>query len=184
MVYHSGNQLIDPYLIFEKVHLSPGMHVADLGCGKTGQIIFPAAKMLGERSLLYAVDIVKDVLEIINKRAKIENFVNVHTIWSDVERIGKTAIPQNSLDVVFLVNTLHQSENRHAILEEAKRLMKKKARLAIVDWIEDSLSFAPKKERLVNFTDIKSWAKMHGMAIQEEFLMGKYHQGIVLYRYE
>ncbi|MEK7084522.1 MAG: DnaB-like helicase C-terminal domain-containing protein, partial [Patescibacteria group bacterium] len=120
MSYHSGNELIDPYFLFEKVHLHPGMHVADFGCGRTGHIIFPAASVLGDNSIIYAVDILKDVLESIVKRAKMDGLLNIHPVWGDMERRGGVAIPARSLDVVFLVNALGHAGDRHAVLEDAE----------------------------------------------------------------
>lgn len=183
MAYHTGNQLIDPHLLFKKAHMQQGMHVADLGCGKTGHIVFPAAHVLGKDGVVYAVDIVKDVLALINKRAKIENMLHVHTVWSDVERIGGTAIPGHSLDLVFLVNALNQITNKKAAIEEAARLLKDKGRIAIVDWNHRGLPFAPKEESLLNFDELIALTKPFGFTKQEDFQMGKYHRGIILYRH-
>jgi ubiquinone/menaquinone biosynthesis C-methylase UbiE len=183
MPYHTGNEMVDPYLLFEKAHLQPGMHVADFGCGRTGHIVFPGAMILGENGAMYAVDILKDVLQIIDKRSKLNNnLINVKTVWSDLERVGATAIPEKSLDIVFVVNTLSQSNNRHAILEEAKRLLKEKSRIVVVDWFKKGLSFGPEDDRFVDFENLKKWTRMHDLAVQEEFEVGKYHRGLVLFK--
>jgi ubiquinone/menaquinone biosynthesis C-methylase UbiE len=55
---HSGTVLIDPYKIFEKISLSVGQRVADLGCGRTGHFVFPAVKTVGDTGIVYAVDVV------------------------------------------------------------------------------------------------------------------------------
>jgi len=158
------------------------MHVADFGCGKTGHIVFPASVVVGSQGIVYAVDILKDVLVSIQKRANLEALVNIHTIWSNLEYVGKTAIPSDSLDLVFIVNTLSQAENRHGILEEAKRLLKSKGRIVVVDWHKKGLSFSPDDNRFVNFDDMKDWARMNGFGVQDEFTVGPYHHAIVLYR--
>lgn len=183
-MYHSGNNLINPTLLFAKAHMQPGMHVADLGCGRTGHIVFPAAKFLGDTGLVYAVDIMKDCLEIIRRRAALEAMHNIQTVWSDLERLGKTAIPNKNLDVGFLVNVLWRSEHPVDILEEARRMLKDKARLVVVDWSGSILPFAPPKDKIVDFEKIKSWGKINGFAVQEEFAMGNYHKGVVLYRHD
>lgn len=184
MSYHTGNQLVDPKLIYEKAHIQTGMHVADFGCGRTGHFVFPTAIKVGMEGAVFAVDIQQDVLENVQKRADMEALVNVHTVWSNLEMVGKTAIPEGSLDVVFVVNTLTQSDNRHAVLEEAKRLLKSKGRIVIVDWRKKGLSFSPADERFVDFADLINWGRMHGMALQEEFNVGEYMYGVVLYRNE
>ena len=183
MPYHTGNEMVDPYLLFKKAHMQSGMHVADFGCGRTGHIIFPGAMILGEDGVMYAVDVLKDVLEIIEKRSRLNNkLLNIKTVWSDLERVGATAIPEKSLNIVFIVNTLCQSNNRHGILEEAKRLLKEKSRMIIVDWSRKGLSFGPDDARFVDFENLKKWAKMHGLSVQEEFEVGKFHRGLVFFK--
>lgn len=182
MPHHSGDQMVDPGLLFQKAQLQPGMHIADFGCGRTGHIVFPATRIIGEKGIVYAVDILKDVLEVVSKRAASTAIYNIHTVWSDIERVGATAILKNSLDVIFIVNTLIHSDNRHAILDEARRLLKDKARVVIVDWKQKGLQFSPADERFVDFDDIRQWSQMHGYVVQEEFDVGSYHHGMVLFK--
>lgn len=179
-----NNLMIDPGLLFQKAQLQKGMHLADFGSDRSGHIVFPAALLIGEKGIVYAVDILKSVLENIKKRAEMESFVNIHPIWSDLEK-GKTAIPEKSLDVIFLVNTLSFCDKPDLILAEAKRLLSPKSRLLIVDWLSKvNSAMGPKDDKFVNFSRIKAWAKQEGFLVQEEFPVGKYHHGIVLFRHE
>jgi len=179
---HNGNQMLDPYLLFEKAHLQPGMHAADFGCGSTGHIVFPAAKIIGEHGIMYGVDIMKSAIQAIHKRAELNKMMNVQTIWSDIELDGKTAIPAKSLDVAFLVNTMVQAKDPNAMLKEIHRLLKDKARLIIVDWVKKGLRFGPSDDRFINFEDIKKWGRDNGFVVQEEFPVGQYHSGLVFYK--
>jgi len=176
--------MIDFRALIEKVQIRTGMHVADFGCGRSGHLVFPLAKIVGAKGSVYAVDVLKETLEIISQRAKSEAHIRVHPVWADIERIGEVPISAGSLDVIFLVNTLVQCDNRHAVLEEARRLLKDKARFVIVDWFKKGMSFGPDDERFVDFLDIVSWARMHGYGVQEEFLMGPFHKGVVLLKQE
>jgi ubiquinone/menaquinone biosynthesis C-methylase UbiE len=182
MDFHTGDQLIDPELLFEKAHLHPAMHIADFGCGRTGHIIFPARHIVGENGVIYGVDILKEAIESVRRRAEISNAHNVHTVWSNIEWPGKTAIPEHTLDVVFIINVLCHVDNRHGVLEEAFRLLKDKARIVVVDWLESTLSLAPEAGHYVDFDNIVGWARLRHMAIQEIFEAGSHHQGIVLYK--
>lgn len=179
-----SNQLVDVQLLFQKAHMQPGMQVADFGCGRTGHITYPAAHILGKEGTVYAVDILKDVLETIYKGAQTNTHVNIHTVWSDLEQYGMTAIPENSLDIGFLVSVLDQTKKQEAILTEVRRLLKEKARLVIVDWIKKPPAFGPPEESFVNFTELKKWATEHSFVVQEEFPVGPYHWGLVLYKHE
>jgi ubiquinone/menaquinone biosynthesis C-methylase UbiE len=181
-MYHNGNQLIDPQFLFEKIQLQQNMHVADFGCGRTGHIVFPASQIIGEHGVVYAVDIMKDVLENITKRARMENVTNMYTIWSDIEKAGKTTIPEKSLNIVFLINTLYQITNTTNTLNEANRLLKNKSRILVVDWIKNNLPIGPRDDKLVNFNKIMQWAGDNNLAIQEQFQAGQYHKGMILYK--
>ena len=176
--------MVDPHLLFEKAHIQPGMHVADFGCGQTGHLVFPCAKVLGTKGIIYAVDIVQDVLKQIERRARSHSFLNIHTVWSDIERVGHTAIPPKSLDVAFLVNTLVQANDKEAMLGEVNRTLKDKARLVVVDWVQKGLAFGPQDEAFISFEEIEKWAQDHNFVVQEVFDMGKFHRGLVLYKHE
>lgn len=176
--------MVDPELLFQKAQIQPGMHIADLGCGRTGHIVFPASKIVGEDGLVYAVDIVKEILQVVNKRAKASNILNVHTVWADIEQVGYTAIPAHSLDVAFLINTLVHAEDVGAMLQETKRLLKEKARVVVVDWYKRGLTFGPDDENYINFEEVKSWARENGLTLQEEFDVGNFHYGLVFFQHE
>ena len=176
------SHLLDPQLLFQKSQLQAGMHVADFGCGRTGHVVFPASVIVGEGGLVYAVDILKDVLENVRKRADVQSLINIHTIWSDVEKLGKTAIPAKSLDIVYLVNTLSHGQASFGALDEADRLLREKGRIVVVDWYKAAPSLGPKKEDFIDFSLVKSWATQRGYVVQEEFEAGAYHWGLVLFR--
>ncbi len=183
-MYHSGNKLIDPSLLFEKVQLREGMHTADLGCGRTGHVVFTASAIVGERGVIYAVDVLKDVLQMIKKRAQDSNLINVQTVWADLERVGYTAIPAHTLDVAFVINVLNQVKDNGSFLQEVLRLLKSKSRLLIVDWAGSNLPFAPAAENLVNFEQTKLWITTHGLVLQEDFAVGNYLRGMVFYKHD
>lgn len=173
-----GNTLLDANLILSKAQVQEKMKVADLGCGSSGHFVFPAAKIVGNKGVVYAVDILRTVLESINKRARAENLSNVKTIWSNLEIFGATKIESGSLDVVLLINTLYQSHKRAEILREAIRLMKKNGRLIIVEWKNIAAPFGPPAEEKVKKELVDNGAKKLGLKPEEEFEAGQYHYGL------
>ena len=178
----SSNQMFNSEILVQKAQVAPGMHVADFGCGRTGHMVFSLSPVVGERGVVYAVDVLKDILLIIKRRAEANTLNNIQTVWSNLEKIGKTAIPTGSIDAGFLINVLFQSNQRHDILTEAARLLKDKARLVIVDWARDHSAFSPPAERLIDFNDVKNWGEKNGFVLQEEFSAGPFHRGLVLFR--
>ena len=102
----AGKALIDSRKILQRVGLARGMRLVDFGCGRTGHFIFPAAKMVEDVGLVYAVDILKEVLDNVRSRVRSGGYDNIQLVWSDIEVPGKTPIPAESLDVCFLVNVI------------------------------------------------------------------------------
>ncbi len=174
-----GNALLDVNFILSKAQIGDKTKVADLGCGASGHFVFSASKLVGERGKVYAVDILKTILENINRRAKLENLQNIETVWSDLEIFGATKIEAGSLDVAMLINTLYQSHKRAEILREAIRMLKKDGILLVVEWKNISSPIGPPVEERVKPDLMKVAAKKLGLNLEEEFEAGPYHYGLI-----
>lgn len=178
-----GNILLDVNLILNKAGVSEEMRVADLGCGALGHFVFPTASLVGKKGIVYAVDILKNVLETIDRRIKQENINNIKTIWSNLEVFNATGIESNSLDVVLLIDTLYQSRKRGEILQEANRTLKKKGKLVVIEWKSVALPLGPPLEERVKIDLLKIAAQKLGLKLEEEFLAGQYHFGIIFVKF-
>ena len=172
---HAGGALIDPNVVFEKIGLAPGMRVADLGCGRTGHFVFPAAKIVGASGVVYAVEIVKDILESIKSRCRAEGYNNVQTVWSDIESEGQTPIPAGSLSVCFMVNVLFMVQNKIGALKEATRLLQKDGLAIVVDWAKNLGPLGPKPGQMLSLEDLRLAAGQAGLAFQDTVAVGDYH---------
>ena len=114
--------------VLKEVGIKPGFHVLDYGCGPGGYII-AAAQLAGKSGKVYALDIhpltIKGVQNIVSKK----KLTNVETICSDC----KTGLPDNSVDVVLLYDTLHDLGDPNGVLEELHRVLKPKGILSFSD---------------------------------------------------
>lgn len=172
--------LFDINNILGKIGVSEKQQVAELGCGNFGFFVFPLARLVGRQGKVYAVDILKPILEEIKREAKNSNFPQVIPIWSNLEVFKATNIETNSLDGALLVNVLHQSEKKIEILREAIRLLKRGGRLLIVEWKNMDLPLGPAPEKRVKLESLKSAIPKIGLNIVEQFEAGPYHYGLVL----
>lgn len=184
MTYHTGNAVIDPERLLAKSGLRAGMHVADFGTGRTGHMIFPAARIVGASGVLYAVDLDKDVLDTIGRRARQEAVNNLYPVWGDIQVKNGVLIPPQTLDVVFMVNVLWHCERPLATLAEALRLLRPKGRLVIVDWVHTVTAIGPTNHQLLDFTALIVEARRVGLAVQEDFSLNEYHRALILYRHD
>ncbi len=175
-----GNILLDPYFILEQVGLSERMKMADLGCGAAGHFVIPAGKIVGDRGIVYAVDILKFVLDAVVSRAKLEGVTNIETVWANLEIFGATKIEPESLDFVLLANTLWQVKKREEVFREAIRLTKKGGKIAIVEWVMGEAPLAPPPERRVSKDYVRELARKYNLEEVKEFKAGPYHYGLIL----
>lgn len=172
-----GNELLDPKQLLERAGVGHGQRVADLGCGAMAYFTMQAARQVGDRGQVYAVDIQREVLSSVDSRAKLSGLANVRTVWSDLEKVGAASIPSATLDAALLVNTLFQLNDHAAALAEAARLLKVGGKLLAVDWKSIGAPFGPPTERRVSPGRVRELAAAAGFTLVEEFEAGPYHFG-------
>ncbi len=173
-----GNVLINPQTIIEKAEIGDRMRVADLGCGGSGHFIFPIAAVVGEQGIIYGVDILKNNLANIERRAKQENLPQVQVVWTNLEIFKATKINSSSLDVALLINVLYLSNKRTEMIREAIRMIKKNGKLIIADWKQNHSPFGPSINERVNKDNLIAVCQRMGMELLEEFNLGEYHFGL------
>lgn len=169
---------IQPERILAQIGLLPGMQVADLGCG-SGYFSIPASRVVGSKGRVFSIDVQRSVLEQVRKQAQLLNINNLETVWSDLEITGATKISPQSLDMVFLVNTLFQIKDKTAALSEARRLVRPGGLLLIVDWLPGDTAIGPLVDKRVNLAEIKQMAASAGFSEYKTINAGTHHFGLV-----
>ncbi|MEA2088549.1 MAG: methyltransferase domain-containing protein [Patescibacteria group bacterium] len=177
--FSNGSKLLNAEGILEKAGIEEGMIVADLGCGANGYFCFPASHFVGDRGLVYAVDIRKTALDNIKSMVDFESVNNIKTVWANLEIYGLTKINSNFLDLGLLINVLFQSNQKFNILKETARLIKNKGKIVIVDWKKSNIALGPAVDLRVDKGDVQ--AIFHSLNIEQvdEFDAGKYHFGMI-----
>jgi ubiquinone/menaquinone biosynthesis C-methylase UbiE len=177
---HSKTGLLRKELIIEKSGLKSGQQIADLGCGRGGHFSFQLAKLVGVRGMVYAVDVIKHYLDDLELELKRQEIKNIQTIWTDLELLGAAAIDSSSVDIVFVINTLHQAKKPIDLLKEATRISKRGARLIVVDWSRSASPLGPDENIRIDKNKLVDAGKKIGLYLDSEFSAGPYHFGLVL----
>jgi len=99
--------------------LEKGQIVLEYGCG-IGSYTIPAAQIVGDEGIVYALDIHPLSIATVSKRTAKANLTNVKTILSDKD----TGLPDESVDVVVLYDTFHLVRDKQALLKELHRILK------------------------------------------------------------
>lgn len=174
-----GTRLMDPEFILAQLNILPDQHVGEFGCGGGGHFTFPLARRLGKGGLLYAVDIVPDVLESLRRRLRIENINQIQVVSSNLEVIGAAPIPEDSLDRVLAANILFQNVHHDHILKEAHRLLKSGGQLLVIDWRAETGNAGPPATRRVDIEQLKALAETIGFELKREFAASLWHFGLI-----
>lgn len=174
-----GNELIDSQKLLEHGGIKAGFKVADLGCGTAGHFVLPAAHLVGNQGVVYAVDILKPVLQSIENKARFEGLTNIKTIWADIERKGGMNITDGSVDVALLTNTLFQIKDKVIVLSETARILKAGGLLIVAEWKAAGAPFGPPAMTRIEPAIIKNQAQEAGFELIKEFEAGPRHFGLV-----
>jgi ubiquinone/menaquinone biosynthesis C-methylase UbiE len=124
----------NPKKFLELLALKEGDVVADIGAG-SGYYTFRMSKLVGPKGKVLAVDIQKEMLDIIRDRMKKENVANVEPV------LGEEADPKlkdESVDVILLVDVYHEFAVPYEMTEKMVKALKPGGRLVFVEFrLED-----------------------------------------------
>lgn len=134
-----------------------GQVFLDYGCG-TGDFAFHAAVKVGEKGKVFALDYFPRQLKIVKRKAEKAGLSNIETILSK----SNTGLPDNSVDVIWMCDVLHEIKERRTVLEELHRVLKKEGALAIydgmggetLDYTADLFSLSGRDDKFFRFTKI------------------------------
>ena len=119
--------------IIGKLNIKQGSKVADIGCHE-GYFTLKLAKVVGTEGKVYAVDVSSDKIEKPKKHLEERNVSNVNVI---VGEENNPHLPTLTLDAVLIVDTYHEMDEHHAILQAIKKALKPKGKLVICEPISE-----------------------------------------------
>lgn len=167
---------LNPQEVIRKLKLRKGLSVADFGSGSGGWVL-PIAEIVQEGTV-YAVDILDEPLSALRAKAEMRRLANIRFAKGNVESLEGSTLIRNSCDFVLMTNLLFEVESKEAVFDEAKRVLKPRGKILIVDWKEGA-SAGPSEGR-VKIDDLKKLAKKKGFNVLEEFDASAFHFGLIL----
>lgn len=118
-----------PEAVIHSLSIRPGSSVADLGAGG-GYFTFRLADAVGPAGKVYAVDVDKNSLDYIARRAREQGYTNVEVILAQYD---DPLLPADGVDLIFTCNTYHHLENRTDYFASAARYLRPGGRVAVID---------------------------------------------------
>lgn len=130
----SSFELIDPKKLAEILSLKSGSVVLDLACGKGAYSIF-LSRIVGNEGLLYAVDLWKDGLLLLEEQLEKQSITDIMPLLADTtEQID---IDDYSVDLCLMATVLHDFEEANqtdSVLRKIKTLLRPGGCLAVIEF--------------------------------------------------
>ncbi len=161
----------NPEAILADIGLGPGMVFADLGCGE-GFFALPAARIVGERGRIYALDINAESIGHLRAAAEKEGLENISAMAGEGE---DNVLCEECADIVFFGIVLHDFKDAAVVLRNARAMVKPEGRLINLDWKKEPMELGPPVE--IRFDEAKAARLISeaGFIIETVEELGPYH---------
>ncbi len=167
-------QMQDPDAILGAIDLSPGMRLADVGCGP-GFFTLPAAERVGDEGRVYALDIQPEMLARTEARAAEAGLASVQAMLS---KEAELPLPDGAVDAALLANVLHESPDRVRFLAEIGRTIRPGGVLGVVDWLKEEMPMGPPLSDRLSPGQVEADLRAAGFEVEGSFPAGPLHYGI------
>lgn len=150
--------------VIESLAINPGDQVADIGSG-SGYFVFALAKAVGPDGKVYAVDVDKEMNDLVAQRAKQEGVGNVEVVLAKPD---DPLLPSSGVDLIFSSNTYHHIDNRVSYFKNLRKYLRPNGRIAIIEFDRRGW-FAGLWKHYTPSEFIKRELEQAGYSLQNEF---------------
>lgn len=170
-------RFVIPEVVASHFHIREGDTVADFGAG-SGFFAEVLSRLVGQTGKVVACEIQKELVEKIGTLARSKGLHNIDVVWCDLEAQGKLKVPQESLDVAILVNTLFQLEEKQTAIQEMAGALRSGGKFFVIDWSESFGGLGPQVGQVVTADTAKALFEANGFVFERDFDAGDHHYGL------
>lgn len=143
-------ELLPPKQTLVNLKLENGDTMADIGCG-IGYFTIPASEIVGRSGKVYAMDISPEMLQDVEIKIKENNISNIEIILTEENDLK---LEDNKVNLAFLGNVLHEAYEKESFLNDVKRILCSKGKIAIVEWEKINSEFGPPIDHRIDRMDL------------------------------
>ncbi len=152
----------NPEAILADIGLRPGLTFIDIGCGD-GFFSLPAARLTGDKGIVYGLDINGEVIGRLREKATVEGLINLKLEIGEAEQ---TVFCQACADIVFFGIDLHDFREPKKVLINARRMLKRTGWLVDLDWKRKPMDLGPPLQK--RFSEKKAISLMEAAGFRVE----------------
>jgi len=155
----------EPAKLMTALHLKPGMTVCDLDCGNGFYTLRMAKEILPGGNVL-AVEIQKEMLDLLARRAEQEKITNYEPLLSTVV---DPKLPDNKVDLILVVDVYHVMDHPVEMLAALRKSLAKGGRLALVEFRAEDDNVPIKPLHKMSKAQILKEIPPNGFKLVEQF---------------
>lgn len=122
-----------PETVLKAIELNEGMVIGEIGAGR-GRYSVILAEAVGNNGLIYANDIDKEDLDYLDFRCERDGITNITIIrGKELDPL----LPDNKLDMIFIVNSYHHFSSPVELLQNAHPALKQSGTLVIIEGVPE-----------------------------------------------
>ncbi len=119
-----------PSRAIQLMGIEAGMVVADIGAG-SGYFTERVARIVGSKGHVYATDIQRGMLSLLQQRIAREGLQNVTPVLSEP---SNPRLPANSIDLAFMVDVYHELGEPQVVLGHLRAALRPAGRLILIEY--------------------------------------------------
>jgi ubiquinone/menaquinone biosynthesis C-methylase UbiE len=151
--------------LLQALRIQPGDVVCDMGCGN-GFYSLRIAPLVGDRGKVVAVDIQREMLEMLKEQAAAERITNIETVHGTVI---DPRLPPESIDLMLMVDVYHEFSHPEHMLAAIRKSLKPSGRIALVEFRSEDPDVPIKPLHKMSKAQIMKEFPPNGFKLVEEF---------------
>jgi ubiquinone/menaquinone biosynthesis C-methylase UbiE len=165
----------NPEEILAEIGLKSGFIFIDVGCND-GFFAIPAARITGEKGKVYGIDIDRQAINRLKKKAGEEGLKNLDLTLREAE---ETVLCEGCADIVFFGIDLHDFRDPARVLMNAKRMLKPGGILVDLDWKKEPMPLGPPVQIRLSEEEAAKLIESQGFKVETVKKSGLYHYLII-----
>ena len=152
-------------IMLANLGVKAGMTVCDMGCGN-GFYSLQLAKMVGPRGRVLAVDVQPQMLYLLRQRMEKSGVENITPILGSFHN---PRLPENTIDLVLMVDVYHEFSHPEHMLEAMHRGLKADGLIALLEYREEDPKVPIKPLHKMSKKQIMLEYEANGFVLKKEF---------------